>query len=432
MPLSAPKLDDRTAPELLRDISGFLPEWSRKGLRQGKSAEFDRALMQVVARFGELIINRLNRAPDKNFLAFLDLLGVSPLSMEAAQVPLTFYLSPGTPSAMVPAGTQVGAPPPKGEQRQIMFETDRSLFISSVKLDRLLTKNGQLDRYTDLSSVLIEPSESQVIAQSTCVAETRPIPHLLYVALPVSASAPEFDRMKLNVAVEKPAAAALRLQWEVQASKTQSPETTQSTTGQKITTKVLVPTSDTTKNLSQTGVVVFENLPKVVPLAIEGVTGLWLCCRLLTPLTGSAAQAEGVLHESQLALIKQIITEIEQTRKDLPVEQGFWNASKLDLTKDFYPFGDRPKIGDAFYLAQGEAFSNPDAKITLHLELTKVPSAGGDAAEAARTTPPQLTWEFWNGSSWEELGVTGRHLRLGGEGGGPGKSRWSRLLSRRR
>ena len=60
------------------------------------------------------MIERLNQASDKNFLAFLDMIGTSPLAPEPARVPLTFTVVAGsTTDGVVPAGTQVAARRPK-------------------------------------------------------------------------------------------------------------------------------------------------------------------------------------------------------------------------------------------------------------------------------------------------------------------------------
>lgn len=423
MTIIAPKLEQRTAAELLRDIGRRLPNWARRSEGEAKPG-FDAALMQVAARFGELIINRLNRAPEKNFLAFLDLLGVSPQPMEAARVPLTFYLAPGSPDAVVPAGTQVAAPPPKGDQRPVVFETQRNLCVTSTKLDLLLTKNGQSDQYADLGAAVTEPTEQQAVALLPCAVETKLIPHLLYIALPLASTAANMNRLTLKFALEKPADTVtlpVRVQWEVQvldekAAASKPSPTTPSPTPPAAKTVVLPLSADGTRNLTETGEVVFQDVPKILPTSIAGHIHLWVCCRLLTPLASGTASAPGALQESRLSLIQDLSLLIEQTRQDLPLDQGFSNATNLDLSKEAYPFGERPKVGDTFYLAQREAFSNPDAKITIHLNLAKPGASGNDTVAAANAIPPQLTWEFWNGGNWETIGVSGKHMRLGEPG----------------
>jgi hypothetical protein len=423
--ITAPKIERHTAADLLRGIREGLPDWAKADTaedREGRRSNIDEALMQIAARFGELIINRLNHAPEKNFLAFLDLLGVGAQPMEAARVPITFYLTPGAQDATVPEGTQVAAPPPKGDQRPVIFETEQNLFVTSAKLDSLFTKSGQTDRYTDLTARAAEPPEPQPLTVPACPPEPQAIPHLLYVALPLAPTALSIDRLTLKFALEKAGdvrAIPMRVQWEVEVldenAAGSKPASTSAPSKPATRTLNLTPSIDGTNHLTQPGDVVFLAVPKISPTAVEDRTTVWMCCRLLTPLS-SAASGQGTLHESQLPLVKNLSVLVEQTRKDLPPEQGFWNATKLDLMKESYPFGDRPKLGETFYFAHREAFSNPDAKVTIHVDLARPGSPSSDPALVAPPLPPETTWEFWNGNNWEELGVSGRHMHLGEPG----------------
>src|SRR5260370_39660620 len=98
----APKLDARTQ----GGIVTFLEEAWKKRYPTYEGTGLEAALFHMFGRFAERIIERLNQAPDKNFLAFLDLLGASPLPPQPASVPLTFTLAgKGLVDAVVPAGT---------------------------------------------------------------------------------------------------------------------------------------------------------------------------------------------------------------------------------------------------------------------------------------------------------------------------------------
>jgi len=125
------------------------------GAPKGKSA----ALIGIFARFAEIVIERLNRVPDKNFLAFLDLLGAARQPPQPARVPLTFSLAAGSPvDALVPQGTQVAAPPGPGEQDPAVFETERPLVVTAAQLSSLVTLDPEQDTYGDWSGRLAAPS----------------------------------------------------------------------------------------------------------------------------------------------------------------------------------------------------------------------------------------------------------------------------------
>ena len=104
----SPKIDTLSAQEISSLVSSRLA--NAELVRRDAPAEELMALIRIFARYGEIVIDRLNRVPEKNFLAFLDILGVSPVPPVAARVPLTFKpVENSPPSVRVPAQTQVAA-----------------------------------------------------------------------------------------------------------------------------------------------------------------------------------------------------------------------------------------------------------------------------------------------------------------------------------
>src|ERR1051325_7260504 len=127
MPTPTPKIDPRSYDEIVQQTSAlvqYYTDWqpSKSGADAGS------ALIRIFGRMVEQVIERLNQAPEKNFLAFLDLIGVQILPPKPAKAPLTFQLIATSPAdALVPAGTQVAALPREGEDEETIFETDRDL-----------------------------------------------------------------------------------------------------------------------------------------------------------------------------------------------------------------------------------------------------------------------------------------------------------------
>src|SRR5262249_51078877 len=129
-------------------LSKSIPELQLQG---GPS----RALVNIAARFGEIVIERLNKAPEKNFLAFLDLLGISSRPPHPARAPVTFYLSTGNAGhVLVRGGTQVAAEPAKGETEPVIFETEYDLLVVSGKLESLILRDADRDRYVQYDSLI--------------------------------------------------------------------------------------------------------------------------------------------------------------------------------------------------------------------------------------------------------------------------------------
>src|SRR5947209_19760278 len=124
MPLPPIQLDDRTfeqiAAELRRRIPAYTPEWT-----DHNDSDPGITLLQLFAWLGEMIIWRLNQVPQKNYYAFLRLVGMDLRPPAPATTELTFTLSSkhlGL-TAHIPAGTRVRSGGGAGG-RPVVFETD--------------------------------------------------------------------------------------------------------------------------------------------------------------------------------------------------------------------------------------------------------------------------------------------------------------------
>ena len=91
----------------------------------------------------ELIVYRLNQVPEKNYIKFLDLLGIQLRPASSARTELTFWLSTPFPiapeaetAAVVPQDTEVATQRTE-EEREVVFTTDRRLVIAPPRLTQL-------------------------------------------------------------------------------------------------------------------------------------------------------------------------------------------------------------------------------------------------------------------------------------------------------
>src|SRR5262249_55055494 len=146
------------ADEVTTRLRGNVPEWAAIDPTTGAVDQGSAALIGIVSRFGEIVLERLNQAPDKNFLAFLDLLGTAPLPPQPARVPLTFTVTASsTTDAVVPAGTQVASPPGEGETAPVIFETERELTAVAARLQTLIAVDAARDLIADRSTLITTP-----------------------------------------------------------------------------------------------------------------------------------------------------------------------------------------------------------------------------------------------------------------------------------
>jgi predicted phage baseplate assembly protein len=149
----APRIDARDRAALVagtEELAQQLSPWRRP--TDGRP-DAGQALISVVARFAELVVDRLNRSLDKNHLAFLDLIGATPLPPRPAAVPLTFTLAGGTAVApVVPAGTRVGGPPPADGQDEVVFETEEPLVCTTAALVAAWVSDTETDTAADVTA----------------------------------------------------------------------------------------------------------------------------------------------------------------------------------------------------------------------------------------------------------------------------------------
>ncbi|MCK5013010.1 MAG: putative baseplate assembly protein [Candidatus Omnitrophica bacterium] len=131
-----PKIEPKKCSEmykLLKEmVPYYTPEWAG-------SDDAGIALLKIFSYINETVIDRLNQAPKKNFVAFLDMLGIKLLPAQPARVPLTFRLSDGTEDEiLVPDKTQAAADKTT-EHEEILFETKKNLQATPSQLTNVFS-----------------------------------------------------------------------------------------------------------------------------------------------------------------------------------------------------------------------------------------------------------------------------------------------------
>lgn len=396
----APKIDKRTAEDVAKQVqlllAQYLPEEFREPLQTGITA----ALIKIFARFSEIVIQRLNQVPDKNFLAFLDLLGASRLPPQPARVPLTFSLAAGSAvDAVVPAGTQVAAPPAEGQSEPVIFETERELVVTAAQLESIFVRDPEQDTWSNRTSLVTATASPGV----PVFRGNQPIEHILYLGHQELLGFPDIENLKLIANLSKALGDGGQVKWQIW----QETESEAKWIDIKLTKE-----QDKTQTFTQLGSneIDFGRITAVPIKTINSVTNRWLRCCLLTSITLSETAQSGMVRNTQLPKLEQLTFVVSLNRSNLAIEAAFFNQLPIDITKFFFPFGEKPKFGDTLYLANREVFSKQDAKIALDIRLTN-PASGGDEPPIPRTKAdgnPELKWEFWNGKNWVELGTAKR------------------------
>ncbi len=125
MTLPIPDLDDRTFADLVREardrIARTCPEWTDLSAHDPGIT-----LIEAFAHLTEVLLHRANRLPDKAYLEFLNLLGVTRRVPAAAWTDLTFTRTGDDPGRItIPAGTAATAQ--GADPRPVVFVTTESV-----------------------------------------------------------------------------------------------------------------------------------------------------------------------------------------------------------------------------------------------------------------------------------------------------------------
>ncbi|MEV6279192.1 baseplate J/gp47 family protein [Nocardia sp. NPDC051832] len=156
--IEPPNLDDRTWQDLVAETRALIPRYAPQWTDHNPSDPAI-ALIELFAFLVEGLTYRLNRVPDKHYLAFLNLLGITRNPPTPASTYLTFTSGAGI--VTVPAGTQAQTPASETEQ-PVVFETGEPARVLPIALRKAViigpvTGDPPDLSYTDASAVLVGP-----------------------------------------------------------------------------------------------------------------------------------------------------------------------------------------------------------------------------------------------------------------------------------
>ncbi|PSB45056.1 baseplate protein J [filamentous cyanobacterium Phorm 6] len=388
-------------------------------------------LIRIFGRMAALVSDRLNQAPDKNFLAFLDLIGTQLLPPQPAKVPLTFSLVERSPvDALVPAHTQVAAPPADEQEEEVVFETDRELVVTTAQLKAVFVREPEKDLYSDRT---LQATGKEDAAFEAFTAE-QPIEHCLYLAC--------------NELFTLPGNKTITLKFDfTEATDLANLPKTWSWSYWDGSWRSLSPFLDQKAGNSE---VIINNPPVPTRLTINGIEAGWLRASMeqtnldenakegtkqlkvknvlsfiaerktiriaagsnnqedckVTNIQGKTLTIEQPLKYShpkessvclsKLPTINRITVSANIEQNDLTPEFCFFNTVPLDISKDFYPFGEQPHFNDTLYISSKQAFAQPGAVVTIVVTLSEGLSVKADGGV-------QVAWEVWDGGKWLEL-----------------------------
>ncbi len=131
-------LDDRTFKDLVDEcilrIPRYCPEWTNYN-----PGDPGITLVELFAWLTDQMLLRFNQVPRRNFVVFLEMLGIRLLPASPARTELTFYLSTALPHTYeIAAGTEVATLRTEATEA-VVFSIDAPLLIGKPKIAHFLT-----------------------------------------------------------------------------------------------------------------------------------------------------------------------------------------------------------------------------------------------------------------------------------------------------
>ena len=127
--LEPPNLDDRKWQDIVDQAKALIPEYAPEWTDHSPS-DLGIALIELFAWMVEGLTYRLNRVPEKNYIEFLNLIGVTRDPKTPASTLLSFTPTPnvGAKGTPVPKGSRISTPETAAGEA-IIFETDEEITV---------------------------------------------------------------------------------------------------------------------------------------------------------------------------------------------------------------------------------------------------------------------------------------------------------------
>jgi hypothetical protein len=362
-------------------------------------------MLEIFARLMELLIRRLNKIPDKNFLSFLEMVGVEQKTGNPAEVPVTFL--PAKTAVIggdIPAGTQVATTQTDTADAQV-FETRNAFYATPAKLKKVISLEPLADKYSQLQPGELPPKPEELADERGAVTAFKSddpalpdIDHILYIGSEKLFGGKDAVKLILDISLSTGNKSIFNnetLQWKTY-------------------------TKDNKAWANIEAEVTFPSLrdPNKVEIKINNFTGtdksdinssedFWIACHF-TGMFDSAVEIPRVT-----AISGKILPPGDAETLTTKIDSAFSNNTPVDPSKPIYPFGQRPQYGDAFYIGSKKAFA-PDIQ-SVTLAFTIWPYKDDKLKEIFKniqkdiSLETEIAWEYLDNSGEWQLLSTFKH-----------------------
>ena len=366
MVTAAPKLMDSSFEKLIEQMRvkarDSVPGWNIPDEDPSAWPNVDPglALLKIFAHMQMEIVSRLNRVPDKNFAAFLDMIGISLQPARPARVPVTFYPVEDFPEPIfVAAGTPLSTSetethPALAYQTTKSFSACDTPIIGMYSIDPV--KDEIYDHLPDMTAERsLQPFRGENLQR-----------HILYLGHS------ELFRVGGNTDIK------LRFS-SASASEQMAGNLIWEYTGVDGSIKEI----DADADSNEPDTVTLRGISGIKETEVNGISSLWISCR----------QNGGNSSLPEIKAIKIANLGFPDGRAVKP-DYACYNFMPLNLQDKIYPFGRNPRPFDSFYICNREVFSKAGAEVRIEFTMPE---------NAIGSTDPKLalTWECSDGQIWK-------------------------------
>ncbi len=408
-----PKIDTRDHNAWIEKMKEMVPFYTPEWRFSPEDPDPGTALFQIVSQMLDHNIERLNRVPLKNFMAFLNIFNVTLLPAKPAHAYLTFRVNEGSPQAVsVPAGTQVAAQSPD-DGESLIFETEHQILLTSANITDMYNVSMKQDAIIRISDSLRDEGEKKEQAPFAVFhfpAEQNLQEHCMYISHEFVFNLKHPAVIELEIFHSRS-----RYKEPYLCEKLANPEWVEWTyySGEEWVPFDQVTAMENRLILRKSAV------REMMPCSVHELENRWIQCRV------KKGKIDRLIGDNQAVeldrmTMKSDYDESVEGADGIAPDVLFQNDLEVN-PEGFYPFSEIFMVQSAFYLGCREVLSKREAVITIDFDLKSVPHQMNvnqpqqidwklimkkkelEEPEIPRVSILNVVWEYWNGKSWGRL-----------------------------
>lgn len=415
--------DRRELSELIQWMKETAPYYTPEWRFSPDDPDPGTALFHIAADMVQESRKRLDRAPNKHFIEFLNLLQTQLQPARPARTDVVFELSEGAQEEVwIPRGTQLTAPAPGGGE-ELIFETDRPMLVTPAKLLDVINISPLQDRIVlaaeNYPNLVLGGRPEVALFDTTSGINLQE--HALYLRHDdlFMATHPA----ELTVLLRHPAKQYKLPELAGWMTETAHLEWSYWSEGSWVAFDEVTADGHAVR-LRKTAI------RPVDLLVVGGIEGRWIRCRLRESEEGENPQLARDLEVEALA----VSASFDEDCGVEGIQPSMLAFNDMELgAGGCYPFGEHFAPFAAFYMESQEAFCKREGRLTVRFRMTMMPNLLRVApdpeirwrmvmrrTELDKKDPPRVRiqrvlWEYWNGSGWMRIPGTERYETLFGE-----------------